>query len=361
MAKHTTVHKLRPDMANGDAARNTLTALIEEAHRQNKRQGSVRAPAGELSSPSHFSGGSNMLPEALQLLLREIVPARRMGDLVLRKEISREIHELLNEVRQTALLRSHSLEPRHTMMLIGPPGTGKTSLAEAVATELGLPFFTVRYDGLVGSYLGETASRLQSVVDYASRTPCVLFFDEFDSVGKERADAHETGEIKRVVSSLLLNMDALPSSCVVVCATNHPELLDRAVWRRFEVRLELPRPGAGELREWYLRTEKALGDLGVTAESFVKMFQGETFSEIEAVTLDARRKVVLSHGKLSSREAFAQALDRWGRRRDVGGAQAHGARSNSTNKPRTRKSGKNDGAATEVPEGDLLGRTVKAP
>ncbi len=361
MAKHTTVHKLRPNTASGDAARNALAALIEEAHRQNKRQSSARAAVGDLLPPVHPNVGSNMLPEALHPLLREIVPARRLGDLVLRKQILREINELLHEVRQTALLRSHSLEPRHTLMLIGPPGTGKTSLAEAVATELSLPFFTVRYDGLVGSYLGETASRLQSVIDYASRTPCVLFFDEFDSVGKERADTHETGEIKRVVSSLLLNMDSLPSSCVVVCATNHPELLDRAVWRRFEVRLELPRPGAAELREWFLRTEKALGDLGLTAESFLKMFDGETFSEIEAVTLDARRKVVLSHGKLSSREAFAQALDRWGKRRDVGGAQAHGAKSNSSNKPRARKSAKDDRAATEVPESDLLSRAVKAP
>src|SRR3546814_5301857 len=170
MAKHTTVHKLRPDLANGDAARTTLAALIEEAHRQNKRQTTNRALAGEQSSPRHF-GGSSMLPEALQPLLREIVPARRLGDLVLSREILHEINELISEVHQTPLLRSHSLEPRHTIMLVGPPGTGKTSLAEAVATELRLPFFTVRYDGLVGSYLGETAARLQSVVDYASRTP----------------------------------------------------------------------------------------------------------------------------------------------------------------------------------------------
>ena len=125
------------------------------------------------------------------------------------------------EAGSAALLRSHSLEPRHTILLIGPPGTGKTSLAGAIAAELALPFLTVRYEGLVGSYLGETAGRLQEVVDYVSRTPCVLFFDEFDSVGKERSDAQETGEIKRVVSSLLLQMDALPSHCVVVCATNH--------------------------------------------------------------------------------------------------------------------------------------------
>ncbi|MEJ8476432.1 AAA family ATPase [Roseibium algae] len=357
MAKQTTVHKLRPK--NGNAARDTLTALIEEAHRQNKRGNADRSLPREQSTQRFHGGGSSMLPENLQPLLREILPTRRLAELVLRKEISREIKELIGEVAQTALLRSHSLEPRHTVMLVGPPGTGKTSLAEAVATELALPFFTVRYDGLVGSYLGETASRLQAVVEYASRTPCVLFFDEFDSVGKERADAQETGEIKRVVSSLLLNMDALPSSCIVVCATNHPELLDRAVWRRFEIRVELPKPGAAELREWYIKTEKNLGDLGFTAANFVKMFQGETFSEIETITLDARRKVVLSHGELSPSEAFAQALDRWSRRREVGGEQPYGEGANRKNKPRANKARANKRAEGKVPEGDLLGRADK--
>ncbi|CAH2409343.1 AAA family ATPase [Mesorhizobium escarrei] len=361
MAKHTTVHKLRPETGNGNGTRDTLTALIEEAHRQNKRDNSGRTLVREQSPARFYGGGSSMLPESLQPLLREVAPARRLEQLVLVKEILWEIQELINEVRQTALLRSHSLEPRHTIMLVGPPGTGKTSLAEAVATELALPFFTVRYDGLVGSYLGETASRLQSVVEYATRTPCVLFFDEFDSVGKERADAHETGEIKRVVSSLLLNMDALPSSCIVICATNHPELLDRAVWRRFEIRLTLPKPGAAELREWYFKTENALGELGISAENFVKIFKGETFSEIEAVTLDARRKVVLSHGKLRPSDAFAQALDRWSRRRDVGGAQSGGTETDSKNKQRTGKAKANQRSTGEVPEGDLLGRTSKAP
>src|SRR3546814_12889944 len=110
-------------------------------------------------------------------------------------------------------------------------------------------------------------------------------------------------------------MDALPSSCVVVCATKHPELLDRAVWRRFEVRIELPKPGATELREWYLRTEKAIGELGITAENFVKMFAGETFSEIEAVTLDARRKVVLSRSeeRRVGKKCVSTCRSRWSR------------------------------------------------
>ena len=95
---------------------------------------------------------------------------------------------------------------------------------------------------MIGSYLGETASRLKRDFDYARTIPCVLFFDEFDAIGKERGDIHETGEIKRVVSSLLMQVDELPSYTIVAAATNHPELLDRAAWRRFQLRLSLPLP-----------------------------------------------------------------------------------------------------------------------
>lgn len=295
-----------------------------------------------------------MLPENLQLLLRETVPNRRLSEIILQRDTRQELHEFLFEAGSAALLRSHSLEPRHTILLIGPPGTGKTSLAGALATELALPFLTVRYEGLVGSYLGETAGRLQEVVDYVSRTPCVLFFDEFDSVGKERSDAQETGEIKRVVSSLLLQMDALPSHCVVVCATNHPELLDRAVWRRFEIRLELPRPGPAELREWYARTERSFGDLGMSAAEFVRLFKDESFSEIEAITLDARRKVVLSQGGLTSADAFAKAIDRWDRRKGMSGANTFGTKSDHKNPARARKARTAPGAQAVLPEEDLL-------
>src|SRR5690606_2419828 len=130
---------------------------------------------------------------------------------------------------------------------------GKTSLAEAIAESLGVTFFVVRYEALIGSYLGETSERLRRVFDYARTTPCVLFFDEFDAIGKERGDTHETGEIKRVVSSLLMQVDNLPSYTVVVAATNHPELLDRAVWRRFQVRIELPAPSTEEIAAYIRR------------------------------------------------------------------------------------------------------------
>lgn len=351
----------RPSAVRGDASPSPLqdvfSALIQEAHAQRKsahaaRTSFVSQAARGAIAPDWIE--SAMLPDNLKPLLRESHPTRRLSDLVLQKPCREELREFLGEVSQTELLRSHSLEPRHTMLLIGPPGTGKTSLASAIATELALPFLTVRYEGLVGSYLGETAGRLQEIVDYVARTPCVLFFDEFDSVGKERADAQETGEIKRVVSSLLLHMDALPSHCIVICATNHPELLDRAVWRRFELRLELPKPGAAELKDWYLRTERLLGSLGLTVSQFIEMFEGETFSEIEAITLDARRKVVLSRGAMASEDAFRQAVARWERRRKIGGAKSSGERTNRKARARARQAGSDSGTAAALPPRDLL-------
>ena len=121
----------------------------------------------------------------------------------------RACREFIEEQRRASLLRSHSLEPRHRVLPVGLPDNGKISLAEAIADALAVQFFVVRYDAIIGSLLGETARRLRRVFDYARTTPCVLFFDEIDAVGKERGDVNETGEIKRVVTSLPMQVDAL--------------------------------------------------------------------------------------------------------------------------------------------------------
>ncbi len=351
MSKEQAVRRLRGpnDEADARTLSETMTALIKEAHLQKQQGRNGRLSARDDDQPRGGRSRSPLLPEGLQALLIETNPKRRFDDLVLNRETRDEMAEFVAEFAQSALLRSHSLEPRHTVLLVGPPGTGKTSLAGATARELALPFLTVRYDGLVGSYLGETASRLQTIIDYVVQTPCVLFFDEFESVGKERADAQETGEIKRVVSSLLLHMDALPANCVVICATNHPELLDRAVWRRFEIRIEMPAPGAAELKEWYVRTQKSFGPIGMTAQQFTSRFKGETLSEVEAVTLDARRKLVLSRGSMTPEAAFAEALTRWERRRAVGGGTS-GSRSGGKNSSRTARARADTGAQATLPE-----------
>lgn len=128
-----------------------------------------------------------------------------------------------------------------------------------------LPFYTVRYEGVVSSFLGETTARLDQVFDFARTRRCVLFFDELDTLAKERADAHETGEIKRVVSTLLMQIDRLPAHVILVGATNHSELLDRAAWRRFQLRITLESPSRTNMTAYLEGLVKQLGGhLGFT-------------------------------------------------------------------------------------------------
>lgn len=245
-------------------------------------------------------------------LLVELMPQRRTEELILLPEADQVVRELLEEQHRADLLRSHNLEPRNRVLLAGPPGNGKTSLAGAIAEALNVPFLVVRYEAVIGSYLGETAQRIAQVFEQARSRRCVLFFDEFDVVGKERGDLHETGEIKRVVSSLLLQIDVLPSYVVVVTASNHPELLDRAVWRRFQIRLELPMPKQGQIEEWFKRYEKRTGhSLGMTPRSLAQSLKGLSFAEVEDFGMDVLRRVALSGPEADTKKIAKQCLDQW--------------------------------------------------
>lgn len=248
-------------------------------------------------------------------LVVELVPARHIEDLILPVEVERAVGDLVQEQHRADLLRSYNLEPRHRVLLAGPPGNGKTSLAEAIADALSVPLLAVRYEAVIGSYLGETAQRIGQVFEHARSRRCVLFFDEFDTVGKERGDLHETGEIKRVVSSLLLQIDALPSYVVVVTASNHPELLDRAVWRRFQIRLELPAPKQRQIEEWFRRFEKSTGyELGLSLRSLAQSLKGLSFSEIEDFGTDVLRRIVLSQPDADVKKITTQCLEQWKKR-----------------------------------------------
>ncbi|RMH32073.1 MAG: AAA family ATPase [Nitrospirae bacterium] len=236
----------------------------------------------------------------------ELAPKRKLSDLVLPEHITSSVRELVEEHHHAELLRSHGLEPRHRVLLSGPPGNGKTSLAEAIAHALRVPFLVVRYEMLIESYLGETARHLGQLFDHARSRPCVLFFDEFDVVAKERGDAHETGEIKRVVSALLLQVDALPSHVVVIAASNHPELLDRAVWRRFQLRLELPMPSREQIEEWIRRFQtRTQHELGLASETLAQHLAGASFADVEQFGLDALRRIVLA-GSHADQQAIAK-------------------------------------------------------
>lgn len=245
-------------------------------------------------------------------LFMETVPRKRLEDLILPQLALEATRQLIEEQQRADLLRSHGLEPRHRLLLSGPPGNGKTSLAEAIAEALAVPLLTVRYEAMIGSYLGETASRLKRVFDYAKSRHCVLFFDEFDAVGKERGDKHETGEIKRVVTSLLMQMDDLPSYTVVAAATNHSELLDRAVWRRFQLRLDLPSPSPAQIGtfvdKFFSRLEKPLG---IRGSVIAKQLGSVSYAEAEQFCLDVLRRHVLDLELGDLRATTTQQMKIW--------------------------------------------------
>ncbi|HVM13218.1 MAG TPA: ATP-binding protein [Egibacteraceae bacterium] len=245
-------------------------------------------------------------------LVLDVVPKRRLASLQLQPGVLRAVQELIEEHQRVELLRSHGLEPRSRVLLDGPPGNGKTSLAEAIATETMLPFYVVRYEGVVSSFLGETASRLDHAFEFARTRRCVLFFDEFDTIAKERSDVHETGEIKRVVSTLLLQIDRLPSHVIVVCSTNHSELLDRAAWRRFQLRLELPAPSRAEATQFLETLSVRLGgDLGLAPRTLADKLAGASYAELEQVALDIRRRLVLALPDGNLVEIARTRMEQW--------------------------------------------------
>ncbi|WP_143961214.1 AAA family ATPase [Litoribacter populi] len=270
MARADLLVKLVKAGSAGDTAlfnRIAESIIAEEKHKQH------HVLAGQLEnvlrkSPANFSSNhrntGNLLNEKLENFLFRVHPQKSLDDVILTDENRKSIADLVGE----------------------------------------------QHDGIIGSYLGETASRLKAMFDFIRTQECVLFFDEFDAIGKERGDTHETGEIKRVVSSLLLQIDRLPSYVVTVAATNHPELLDRAVWRRFQVRLELDKPNRQMIIVWLKKFENQVKySLQHPHNLLAQKLEGLSFSEIEEFMLDIQRKYILSLPDINVKRIVDECLN----------------------------------------------------
>lgn len=183
-----------------------------------------------------------LLKDELTGLLTVSEPTVRLADLVLPDRLEKKLKRVIFEHRQRETLLMYNLKPRRKLLLVGPPGTGKTMSTQALAGELHLPLFTVTLEGVISKYMGETAIKLKMIFEAMISVPGIYFFDEFDAIGSKRTSLNDVGEIRRVLNSFLQLIENDWSESLVVAATNHPELLDKALFRRFDdvMKYELP-------------------------------------------------------------------------------------------------------------------------
>ena len=221
-------------------------------------------------------------------------PARSLEDVVLSPQNLSLVNEILREHNREEVLKAHGLRPSDRLLFCGPPGCGKTLTAEIIAGELGRPLAVVRTDSVVSSFLGETAANLRRVFDFVSASPLVALFDEFDALGKEREDASEHGELRRVVNAVLQMLDAYDGRSLIIAATNHEGLLDSAIWRRFEEVLYLKPPTPAQLCR--LLTVKLRGvryEFDVREVVDRNWFKDATHADVERVVRRAIKEMVL--------------------------------------------------------------------
>jgi SpoVK/Ycf46/Vps4 family AAA+-type ATPase len=250
----------------------------------------------------------------LQNAFYEINTQKTFADLTLPDTVLSTCQELVEEHARRDLLRSYNLEPRHKILLSGPPGNGKTTMAEALANHLSVPLFIVKYEGIINRFLGETAQQIDKLFEHIKTQRCVLFFDEFDAIGKEREDSNDNGEMKRVVNSLLKQIDLLPSHVVVIGATNHESMLDRAIWRRFQIQINVPSPTQKMAIKWFESFEERIGHkLGYASSTLAKSLAGLSFAELEEFALDVRRKYILGlpDSEKNLKIITTQCLENW--------------------------------------------------
>jgi len=222
-------------------------------------------------------------------------PKTRLSDMALTDPLRVRLDRVLTEQREHDRLRQHGLAPMRKILLVGPPGTGKTMTAGAFAGELGLPLFSIQLHGLITKYMGETAAKLRIVFDAIQSTRGVYLFDEFDALGGDRGGGNDVGEIRRVLNSFLQFLEQDDSDSLVLGATNHVGLLDRALFRRFDAVLEYALP-TSEVAQQVMRSRLAmLETASIDWEAAADAAEGLSQAEIAMACEQAAKNTILDH------------------------------------------------------------------
>ena len=244
-------------------------------------------------------------------LLTASFPDSRLSELSLDKTVRDRLDRVIVEHRQRDRFTERGFSPLRKLLLVGPPGTGKTMTAAAVAGEFRLPLFTIRLDGLITKFLGETAGKLRLIFDALTETPGVYLFDEIDALAGERARDNDVGEIRRVLNSFLQFLEEDQGGSLLVAATNHPQLLDRALFRRFDVVIDYPLPTPEVVRA-LIKNRLASVKLGkISWSSIEKAADGLSHAEVTAAAERAARDAILAgHDAVQSTDLVTALRDR---------------------------------------------------
>lgn len=218
---------------------------------------------------------------------------KRFDDLITAKEIRAALDRIVEEFSKQEILRAHGLKPKTKLLFCGPPGCGKTLSAEILSTELGVPLLYTRFDALVSSYLGATAGNLRKVFNFASDGRWIIFFDEFDAIGKARDDTNDHGELKRVVNSFLQMLDSFNGNGIVIAATNHQHTLDSAIWRRFDEVLHFGLPTDDERKKLITFKLRNFPMNSLNLNGMVSKTRGMSHADIERICFDAVKTALL--------------------------------------------------------------------
>ena len=262
-------------------------------------------------------------PKELAGLVLPSFPKTRLSDMVLDPRTRGELERVVGEYRQRERLRQHGLEPRRRLLLVGPPGVGKTMTADALAGETGLPLMAVQLHALISKFMGETAVKLHAIFEAMEATRGVYFFDEFDAIGAVRGAANDVGEIRRVLNSFLGFLERHDADGLVVAATNLLPMLDEALFRRFDAVLRYGLPGEGEV-EPLVRNRLSLFDTAaVDWKAVVGASAGLGHAEIVRAAEEAAKGAVLAgRTSISGADLLDALSERRGARPDSAAAEA---------------------------------------
>lgn len=226
-------------------------------------------------------------------LLYATTPQVRLGDLVTTDEVRDKLTRVIREQHHLGKLKSHGLAPRRRLLLVGPPGTGKTFTASVLAGELGYPLFQVRLDAVITKFMGESSAKLRQVFDAIREVRGVYFFDEFDALGTQRAMPNDVGEARRILNSFLQMIEQDDSNSVIVCATNHVQMLDYALFRRFDDVIQYQLPGQEEIVSLFMSRLKSYVEKGFPWAELAKKSLGLSSAEVTLAAHDAIKELLI--------------------------------------------------------------------